>query len=210
MNRKSICGRLQAICINLCVALPLGCSDQETEHQSYLDDARAFCAVHESENWGTMPNEMSADELNKLVIARELDSVKTQRFKDLIKQLGKVQFYRELYPTAKREIEAITGAEWNCPPYEAFAALKVQREDSESPLSPHLRPDIIVSSSRDYFLGNQLLDLQSDQLKEFIANKGLESPLIIKLEEGVADDALQPLFQILGELKVKNVSVISD
>jgi hypothetical protein len=209
MNRKCTSRYAQAICINLMVALSFGCSERRNERQSYLDDAGAFCAVHESNKWAEVSPEMSIDAFNKLVMERELESVKTQRFKDLVKQLGEVGFYRELYPTAKREIEAITGTEWNCPPYEAFTSITVQREPSEL-LSSDAHPDILVTPSGDFFLDHQPLDLQSDQLKQFIANRGSNSPVIIKLEDGVGDEALEPLFRAFAELEVQDISVISD
>jgi hypothetical protein len=209
MNRKCTSRYAQAICISLMVALSFSCSERRDERQSYLEDAEAFCAVHESNKWADVSREMSIDAFNKLVMARELESVKTQRFKDLVKQLGEVEFYRELYPTAKREIEAITGTEWNCPPYEAFTSITVQREPSEL-LSSDAHPDILVTSSGDFFLDHQPLDLQSDQLKQFIANRDSDSPVIIKLEDGVGDEALEPLFRAFAELEVQDISVISD
>lgn len=210
MNRKYTSRYVQAICINLMVALSFGCSDRRNELQSYLDDAGAFCSVHESNKWADVSREMSIEAFNELVMERQLESVKTQRFKDLVKQLGEVRFYRELYPTAKREIEAITGTEWNCPPYEAFTSLTLQREPSESLISSDAHPDIQVTSSGDFFLDHQPLDLQSDQLRAFIAERGSESSLIIKLEKGVGDETLEPLFRALSDLKVSQVSVISD
>lgn len=210
MNKHFIYWSLKAICATLIVALSLGCSHQQDERQSYMDDAKAFCAVHGSENWAETPHEMSTEEFDKLVIARELDSVKTQKFKDLIKRLAQIQFYRELYPTAKREIEAITGVEWNCPSYEAFFGLKVQPVAPESKELSSLSPDIVVTSSGEYFLDGNLLDLKSGQLREFIEKRGAETPLVIKLEEGVADDALSPLFGLLAGLNVENVSVVSE
>jgi hypothetical protein len=210
MNRRCTSRYAQAICINLLVALSFGCSDRRNERQPYLDDAEAFCAVHESNKWADVSPEMSIEAFNRLVMERELEAVKTQRFKDLVKQLGEVQFYRELYPTAEREIEAITGTEWDCPPYAAFTALTVQHEEAESSESSSAHPGIRIASSGDLFLGQQPLDLKSDQLKEFIANRVSDGPLVIKLDEGVGDEALDPLFQILSELEVTDVSVISD
>lgn len=210
MNRMQGRRSVQAVCINVFVALSLGCTSQEGERQSYLDDAGAFCAVHESEEWADIPGDISADAFNRLVISRQLESVTTQRFRELINQLGEIQFYRELYPTAKREIEAITSAEWDCPPYAAFTTLTVQPEEAKPSELLSLRSDILVTSSGDLFLDQQPLDLESDQLKEFITARESDGPLVIRLEKGVGDEALDPLFRILAELKVTDVSVISD
>lgn len=96
------------------------------------------------------------------------------------------------------------------PPYAAFTALTVQSEEVESSELLSLRPDILVTSSGDLFLDQQPLDLESDQLEEFIAVRGSDGALVIKLEEGVGDEALDPLFRILAELRVTDVSVVSD
>lgn len=96
MNRMHVRRSAQAVCINVLVALSLGCTSQEGERQSYLDDAGAFCAVHEPEKWAGIPGDISAEAFNRMVISRQLESVKTQRFRELINQLGEIQFYREL------------------------------------------------------------------------------------------------------------------
>lgn len=86
----------------------------------------------------------------------------------------------------------------------------MQPEEAKPSELLSLRSDILVTSSGDLFLDQQPLDLESDQLKEFITARGADGALVIRLEEGVGDEALDPLFRILAELKVTDVSVISD
>lgn len=86
----------------------------------------------------------------------------------------------------------------------------MQPEEAKPSELLSLRSDILVTSSGDLFLDQQPLDLESDQLKEFITARESDGPLVIRLEKGVGDEALDPLFRILAELKVTDVSVISD
>lgn len=197
------------ICLVFIMDFLVGCTIRTNDKQAHLDDAQAFCAIHGIEHWRDAKG-LPVEKLNELVVSRELGAVKTQEFKELVLRLGKLDFYRELYPTAKQEIETITGTNWDCAAYEQFTKLIVTYEN-ETPLpSAKLAPDILVRFSGDYLLNGEALDLDSNQLQEFVAARGVNTPIVIRLGHGTNDDMLLPLFQYLSKLNVENVSVIED
>lgn len=194
----------------LVVVFSPACSVQFSTKMFYREDAEAFCAIHELDNWSDVSSEMPLSEFNQLVIERELAVVKTQTFKEIVEDLSKVNFYPELYPLAKRRIQAVTGEDWDCPAYEKFSSLVQKPVSLPAVDTSNISPDILINTSNAFELHGAALDLQSDQLKLFIASRNRNLPLIVKMEKGASNEALSLLFDYLSKLDVENILVVDD
>jgi len=186
-----------------------GCTQSETSRkQSLILDANAFCDIHEAKHWKDISPDMPIAEFNEIVNERVLKVLKTNEFNNLLEDMKSVGFYRQMYPTAKAKIENITGETWDCPAYKEFYSLKTSRE---STVSHENEPDIIITKEGKYLIQNKAVKLTADSLKAALQiDEKPRTKLIIKLETGVSDELLGPLFQALSPLGIENVSVLSD
>jgi hypothetical protein len=193
------------------LSMPACKANDISKTEALLQDADAFCKVHTLDNWKDLKRDISISELNTLVKAKVKSVLKTKEFLNLLDDMDSVEFYREMYPTAKAKIESLTGSTWDCPAYQNFYKLKSQPDNPEQ--SKILEPQIIVNSSDQYFLLGDPISLSTDKLEIFIHSRTkdqTDSPIIILLKAGATDLALQKLFKALSSLKVTNVRVISE
>jgi hypothetical protein len=103
-----------------------------SEQAKYKKEAKAFCEVHNPNNWKEFAKTGSPDELQKELETRIDKVVKTKAFKDIIAELNQVEFMRELYPTAQTKISELTGEKWECPYYQEFYSVSFERRPGEA------------------------------------------------------------------------------
>ncbi len=197
--------------LSILLLIPACKANDINDNKLLLQDADAFCKIHSADIWKDLKRDISISEFNTLVKAKVKSVLKTKEFLNLLDDMDSVEFYREMYPTAKAKIESLTGSTWDCPAYQNFYKLKSQPVNLEQQES--LKPQIIVNSSDQYFLLGDPISLSTDKLEIFIHSRTkdqTDSPIIILLKAGATDLALQKLFKALSSLKVTNVRVISE
>ena len=186
-----------------------GCTQSiASNKQALLRDANAFCDIHEAKHWKDISPTTPITEFNKIIDERVRQSVKSDEFYKLIESMNSVEFYRQMYPTAKIRIEEITGVAWDCPAYKEFYSIKTNRDHSVSQAN---EADIVITKEGNYLVQNKIVKLTSASLKAALDhNNNPRSKLIIKLDSGASDELLNPLFQALSQLGIENVSVLSE
>jgi hypothetical protein len=141
----------------LLILLPMpACKTNIFKNETLLQDADSFCKVHALDNWKDLKRDISISEFNAQVKAKVKSVLNTKEFLTLLDDMDSVEFYREMYPTAKAKIESLTGNMWDCPAYQNFYKLKSQPDNSEQ--SKILQPQIVVNASDQYnFRGSSLV-----------------------------------------------------
>lgn len=127
---KTVC-RKSLVTFGLTLGLTFsvaGCATQQAPENPLLADAQAFCDVYHPDNWRGEDPELGLFELESMAQQRLRETMRTDEFKELITTLDEVNHYRELYPTAKSEIERLTGTEWKCPSYQQFFDLDYRKQ----------------------------------------------------------------------------------
>lgn len=132
-NHNTVCRKSL---LRLAVVLGLtfsvaGCATQKAPANPLLADAEAFCEVYQPQHWRDQDPELGLFELETLAQQQLREVLRTEQFKDLIITLDEVNHYRELYPTAKSEIERLIGTEWNCPAYQQFFDIESRKQAGE-------------------------------------------------------------------------------
>ncbi|WNO10472.1 hypothetical protein [Teredinibacter sp. KSP-S5-2] len=210
MNKKNTGCVVRVQFVFVLLLLLVSC-DSGTE--KYKQDAKAFCDVFAVENWKEFKSELSFEELNDLVIARSKSAVKTKAFSALIEELDKVEFFRDLSPTAKGKIQELTGEEWSCPDYEKFYQLTIRKASVSSEANSKVSEfQIEIGAQGRYFIQGKEIDIYDDVVwgKEISSKVTPDTLLTINMQSGVNDEQLKPLFIRLSAMGVKNVQVISE
>ena len=186
-----------------------GCTQSiPSNKQTLLKDASAFCDIHDAKHWEDISSKTTITKFNKITYERVRKSVKTDEFYKFIESMKSVEFYRQMYSTAKTRIKAITGVAWNCPAYKEFYSIKISRDNTVSQAN---EADIVITKEGKYLVQNKIVKLTSSSLKAALDHdNNPRSKLIIKLDSGASDDLLNPLFQALSQLGIENVSVFSE
>ncbi len=186
-------------------------NDPLLQNELLLQDANAFCDIHTANYWADLPPDMSISEFNTQVKAKLKSVLKTEEFLTLLDDMDSVEFYREMYSTAKGKVESLTGTSWNCPAYQTFYELKSQPVIPKQ--SKLFAPQIIVNTFDQYSLHGKPLNLSTDKLKVFInsrINDKVDSPIVILVEAGASDMGLQRLIKALSSLQVTNINIINE
>lgn len=199
---------IRFICIITFVLLS-GCTQNTTySKQSLANDAKAFCDIHEAKHWKDITPSTSVKELNEIANSRARNAIKTSEFNNLLNEMNAIEFYRQMYPTAKSKIEKITGEVWNCEAYKDFYTVNTSRD---SIISNKSEADIVITKAGEYLIQDKAVEITPTSLKAALqSDKHPRSKIIIKLNTGASDDLLGPLFQALAPLGIENVSVLSD
>jgi len=196
------------ICILIYLLLS-GCSQNiESDKQALIQDASAFCDIHEAKHWNDIPPQTSIADFNRITYERIRKALKTGEFKKLLEDMKSVEFYRQMHQTAKSKIEKLTGETWTCPAYESFYSVKTNRDRTDSYKSD---ADIIITKDGKYLIQNKPVKLTSNSIKTALGNDKMQkSKLIIKMESGASDDLLPPLFQAVAPLGIENIHILSE
>lgn len=186
-----------------------GCTQSVASNkQSLIQDANAFCDIHQAKHWKDISSNTPITEFNDIAYARVHKVLNTNEFKKLLEEMKSVEFYRQMYSTAKTRIEEITGETWDCPAYMIFYSIKTSRESTVSHAN---EPNIVITKEGEYLVHNKRVKLTPNSLKVALDHdNNPRSKLIIKLDPGASDKLLNPLFQALIPLGIENVSVLSE
>lgn len=196
------------ICV-LISSLLTGCSQiNSTNSQLLMQDAKVYCDIHEPQHWEDISPNISIDKFNEISYERVSKPLKTEAFQKFLKEMESVEFYRQMYPIAKSKIKEITGKTWDCPAYEKFYIIEINKNNTGGHTN---QPVIIITKGGEYLFKNKHVNLTEESLKA--ALKHYETPiskLIVKLEKGASDSLLAPLFRALIPLGIENISVLND
>ncbi len=187
-----------------------GCRSEE---QKLLLDAESFCQIHLKKNWVDVDSSMPIGEFNDLVIQRTTLVVKTEAFKTLIDELNTVEFYRELYPTAKEKIQTLTGKVWDCPEYEQFYRLqfkKIEGVGGDQKGGGGFK--LVITKEGSYLVDGKAIDIDDSEIwdSQVAAKITPDTHFVITMSPETSDEYLSPLFNKLAQLGLQNIQVISE
>lgn len=188
----------------------VSCSNK---NEDLTNDSLRFCDVFTIENWDNYESGITPSELEETVSKKSKEAVKTEEFTSLIDDLNAIEFYHDLYPTAKVRIEALTGKEWECPQYQKFYDLKLEKGASKATDTVD-RITILVTATGDYYYQDENLDFNSPVINSkelndtLIDNKNVK--VILEMQPGAKDEYLEPIFKYLASMSISTVQVISN
>ncbi len=188
----------------------VSCSNK---NEDLTNDSLRFCDVFTIENWDNYESGITPSELEETVSKKSKEAVKTEEFTSLIDDLNAIEFYHDLYPTAKARIEALTGKEWECPQYQKFYDLKLEKGASKATDTVD-RITILVTATGDYYYQDENLDFNSPVINSkelndtLIDNKNVK--VILEMQPGAKDEYLEPIFKYLASMSISTVQVISN
>ena len=183
------------------LALLTSCSAKTT-----LDAAaKAFCDVHDLKNWQDISKDSDIAKFNEIVHKRVLQALKTDEFIALVNELSHVEFYKLMYPTAKKKIQTITGKEWQCPAYEKFYSLNFVKEEANS------KPIEFCISKQGFYSNNgKQFSLTDEAISSTLKNTDKQETIIIKLDSGESEESLMQLMSLLAKYNIENIKVVSE
>ncbi len=194
------------------VALLASCGESASVAQSDIGkDATALCQVYEEDNWKDIDRSISVEEFKAVIDRRVKSDLQTDAVKAVVDGMNDIEFYREIYPHVKSKMEELTKGEWNCPALEAFYSLKITKNHSDENVQPK---QVTITAAGDYLFSDKKISLVSENIddikSELIVGDKVASKVLVVMETGTNDQQLEPLFKILADLGVENVSVHSD
>ena len=202
------------IILMLSVVCQFGCSNKGASKDVLARDSMLFCDLHDVKHWRHIPSDMPIDEFHQLVNKRLKSKLKTSEYLTLVDELEKVEFYRQLYPEAKKRIEAIIETDWQCPQFKDFYSIELNKvaegEGLPVRIGSEVVAEIVVKPGSEYYLNGEPLNLNSDELEKFVEGRDKDQSLTVKMNDDTTDADFQNLLKRLAVLNVSNVSVISD
>ncbi len=174
-------------------------------------DAITLCQYYKEDNWKDVDRSASIEEFNTVVGQRIKTELQSDAVKAVVDEINDIEFYREIYPHVKLKMEKLTNEEWSCPALEAFYSLSITKHHSDEASQPK---EITVTAAGDYLFSGKSISPISENIddikSELIVGDKVASKVLVVMESGTNDQQLEPLFKILADLGVENVSVHSD
>ncbi len=195
----------------LLIALLAGCADSSSTQSALDKDAVALCRAYDEDNWKNIDGLTSIDEFQAIVDQRVKAGLQTEAVRAVVDGISDIEFYREVYPFAKSEMEELTNSEWNCPALEAFYSIEVTKNQSGENVQSK---QTTITASGDHLFGQKKIALGSesadDVKSELMLGDQIASKVVVIMEAGANDQHLDVLFGVLAGLGVENISVHSD
>jgi len=185
-----------------------------SEQATYKQEAKAFCEVHNPENWKDFAKTGSPGDLETELNKRIDKVVKTKAFKGVVAELNKVEFMRELYPTAQTKISELIGEKWECPYYQEFYSVSFERQPGEV-MTTEIDKDTVVigiDAQGNYTVNSmELMDNEPQTLKDAIKTVAATTPpkVVVKTSENTPKSALESALEALAEMGVKKARIIT-
>lgn len=181
---------------------------------TYKQEAKAFCEVHNPENWKEFAKNGSPDKLAKELNKRIDKVVKTSALKNAIAELSKVEFMRELYPTAQTKISELIGEKWECPYYQEFYSVSFERQPGDAMTTDIDKETVVIGidAQGNYTVNSmELMDNESQTLKDAIKTVAATTPpkVVVKTMENTPKAALESALSVAAEMGVKKARIIT-
>jgi len=194
------------------VALLAGCGESNSIADSEVSkDAIALCQSYSEDNWKDVDRSVSIEEFNAVIGQRVKSELQTDAVKVVVDEINGIDFYREIYPHVKSKMEKLTKGKWDCPALEAFYSLNITKDGSDG--ASQLKK-ITITAAGDYLFSGKGISPISENIddikSELVVGDKVASKVLVVMEAGTNDQQLEPLFKILADLGIENVSVHSD
>lgn len=185
----------------------ISCSEPKL---SYNQEAKIFCNLHKVENWEGGMRRITNEEL-KIILDRKISEVAfSKKFKEIINDLDKIKFLKQLYPGAKEKIRTLTGEPWECPEYKEFYSVKLER------ITPKIEPKyssltINISSSGEVVVNGTLIkDITAEEFNKIISSIELKPPVsaTVTMNKGASEEILNQVMQTLKKTAIKHLVLI--
>jgi hypothetical protein len=192
----------------------MGCGEPASVAQSDIGkDAIALCQSYALDNWNDIDNSISFQELDVIVANRVKSDLKTDAVKAIVDEINNIEFYRNIYPHVKSKVEELTKGEWNCPELETFYSFNITKYPPDNSSLQNLKK-IVITTAGEYLFNGKAILLVNENLSKISSELSVNNEVPLKvqvvMEPGTNDQQLEPLFKILADLGVENVSVQSD
>ena len=184
-----------------------------SEESSLKQDAKIFCSLYEEENLRKISPSNSIDDADEIIFHRGLQTLKTDEFKTLMKEMRSIQFYRQMYPFTKSKIEKIIGESWDCQACKKFYHITLKNKNSDIGSNSGISKNIIITKNGDYLIQDNSVELTVEAINAALDVSEKEIPhyqLDIILKKDTSDEFLEPLFKVLASLGFKKVNVLNE
>jgi hypothetical protein len=183
---------------------PLACASNQ---EIYINEAQAFCEIHNPEQWKDRVN-YSAQENFDYLSERIRSVVKSEGFLqifDKLSQQGYADFYRAIQP----QISRLVGEEWQCEHAKSFYALQWVRQGETS--GSEKVTIIAITGKGTVEINGKIFPTSEDAVyKAELAAvaKTKDSKILLKVPAGTDSKRLEQFLKPMRELKIKKLSVL--
>jgi biopolymer transport protein ExbD len=210
LNRSFGISALLSLPVAIILVTSAACNSKQ---DTYRQEAKAFCEVHNPNNWKEYANAPGSVDLQKEVNRRVSEVIHTREFKQIVADLDKIQFARELYGAAQRKISALTGEPWDCPYYQQFYAVSFEQKGTSVPdLGDKNTVVVSIDNNGNYTVNTmELMNNEQDTLKQAILKVAATPPpkVIVKTSENTPKEAIDAVMNTLHDLGVKNATLVT-
>jgi biopolymer transport protein ExbD len=128
--------------------------------------------------------------------------------------LDKVEFMRELYPTAQTKISKLTDEKWECPYYQEFYSVSFERQPGEAVTTDIDKDTVVIhiDAQGNYTVNSmELMDNEAQTLKDAVKTVAATSPpkVVVKTETNTPKVALDSALHVLYEMGVKKTQIVT-
>ena len=207
------------IFVVLIIASVAGCHSQR---ETYRKEAKAFCDVHNPENWKAFAKTGSLEQLPTELNHRIHKVVHTEAFKNIVAELNQIRFLRQLYPGAQTKITQLTGEQWDCSYYQAFYSVKFERISDDTVTAVHnsaatAKDDknvivVGIDTQGNYTVNSmELMDNSPQTLQQAIKTVAASTKpyVIISKVSLTPNSALNAALKVLQQMGISNVTIVT-
>lgn len=185
----------------------IGCNETKL---SYNQEAKIFCDLHKTESMEGGARRATNAEL-KVILDRKISEVAfSKKFKEIINDLDKIRFLKNLYPGAQEKIRTLTGEQWECPEYKELYSVKFER------ITPKIEPKhnsitINISNSGEVIVnGGLMTNITAEEFNKIISSLELKTPVsaTVTITKGASGDILNQVMQALKNTEVEDLVLV--
>ena len=179
--------------------------------RTYSQEAQLYCNLHKIESWKDFPRDASLDDFIKEYDKRVSAVGFSSEFKEVIRDIDKIIFLKNLYPGAKAKISALTGEPWDCPAYQEFHHVEYEKVDPEETMGIGKPLRIEISSSGAVVINDGLLvNITAEEINKVISSLGLKSPVSasVTVYYDAPEEILNQVMHALKETEVEDLVII--
>jgi biopolymer transport protein ExbD len=181
-----------------------------------MQEAINFCNVYDPEDWRNFKNTGLYFEFQDELVKRISKIVVTAEFRNIFEKLAEDDSRPYPYTFYKTEIEKLTGEKWNCPHAKDFYSVQWKSEPSTSRQATSEASDIDeliirLEQNGDYVINSKKVAAQNSEKIDQLLRELITSTPKVKVisADGVSKEQLLDALQKLSQLRVTNVSVVT-